>query len=302
MGTNEDTNFWRQWTHAMSYGPRDLSPPCPPPCLVTSGSWLTAPGGESAYLPHPDEILDGGEENPGDPEERWRVLQGLTELQDPFATSAARPFGIKASEFLRMAQMRAPRSPEPTASGFAGWVYTLYASPSEGTRAAAIDNKKQVFRGRHAYMLSEGMLEGNGSWELIHSGIRERLPWEPLVYFEIPTLHIRGTPLRASPDLVYQHRETRAVFIVSVGFTSKAIPSNLWPDVWAQLWAYAQIPTWRQGEVSVIGEIWGRRLSRMPRMWRPWDPRLRAVVKRDPRTAEFDKFFSALFSIYRGAA
>jgi hypothetical protein len=86
------------------------------------------------------------------------------------------------------------------------------------------------------------------------------------------------------------------------------IPTNLWPNMWGQLWCYAQIKKIREAaSVSVIGEIWGDRWT--PRYRSMGEGRrggehlivLRASVMRDPREPAFDTFFRTLFEIYVGA-
>lgn len=249
------------------------------------------------------DITDGGESNPGDPEERWAVIDGRREVEDPLSTVERRPFRINPASFLQNAVKYAPADPEPTASAFGGWVYSLYSPQNQDGLLLENDRKESIFSQRYS-KLSEWVLLGTEEWKIIHdnfteSGHEDFHSDDPL-YYEIPELSVHGIPLRASPDIVYQHKESRRVFIVSIGFTSKAVPTNLWPDVWAQLWAYSRIPAWRPYVTNVVGEVWGRRHPKMERMVRPWDMRLRAVVRRDPRDRAFDRFFSTLFDIYRG--
>ena len=85
---------------------------------------------------------------------------------------------------------------------------------------------------------------------------------------------------------------------MEIKFTRQAITTNLWPNVWAQLWIYAQIPTAIAApRVTVIGEIWGE--------WYAPEKKLRAVglrasVRRNPRERTYDRFFRMLFGIYCG--
>ena len=97
--------------------------------------------------------------------------------------------------------------------------------------------------------------------------------------------------MRASPDLAYRHKKTHAVFIVSLGFTQKSIPSNLWPDVWAQLWAYAQILKFNDSKLTVVGDILGEDRSHRQYFSDPHEFVLRDAVRRDPRAANYNRFF-----------
>ncbi|CAN7595132.1 hypothetical protein LJR099_004483 [Variovorax paradoxus] len=119
-------------------------------------------------------------------------------------------------------------------------------------------------------------------------------------FFELPDLRVRGVPMRASPDLVFRNARTEHVLVVEIKLSRQSLPSNLWPNVWAQLWIYSHLPVVQQApQVIVTGEVWGektssRRGSILSLIY------LRAVVRRDPRAPVYDRFFRALFDIYRG--
>ena len=224
--------------------------------------------------------------------------------------STRKPFHLVPSEFLRWAQANAPQKPVATASAFADWVYSLYSNPrshDDAAMARGIAMERVIFEQRarlreamsFASSSDDAMLEKWGlPWKLSHCGLHLDAQKDTVDFFELKNLTVRGEPLRASPDLVYVNTGTGELIVVEIKFTRQAITTNLWPNVWAQLWIYAQIPTAIAApRVTVIGEIWGE--------WYAPEQRLRAVglrasVRRDPRERSYDRFFRMLFDIYCG--
>lgn len=111
---------------------------------------------------------------------------------------------------------------------------------------------------------------------------------------------------RASPDLMYSSHDASELLIVETKFSRQPIPRNLWPNVWAQLWCYAQLETASQAKrLTVIGEVWGEAWSSgygrgRNRVEGSKVLFLRALVRRNPRTPAYDRFFRRLFEIYAG--
>ncbi|WP_434404604.1 hypothetical protein [Sphingobium sp. DN12] len=211
-------------------------------------------------------------------------------------------FDFKPSAFLKKARECAPEEPQPTASGLAAWVYSLYSSAlgDDDDKERGKKLEQEVFdrRLRAAGCTDNAYLKNVGSpWRLIHNGLHLQDQKE-IICYQVPSLLIGGKPMRVSPDLVYRNRESGEVFIVEIKNTWMNVPSNLWPNIWAQLWVYAQIPeVLAAPKVTVVGEVWGERFSRKQKM-----VSLRACVKRDPRQPKFDRFFRELFKIYSGGS
>ena len=222
------------------------------------------------------------------------------------------PFKLVPSEFIALAKRRAPQHPPPTASAFSAWLYSLYSSArgddddrerGKLTEKAVLDRRRAITRSNDSEHLRECMSD----WTLSYSGIGEisdRV--EP--FLEIEHLRVNGSPLRVSPDLLYYNAKASKFAIVEIKHTRMPIPTNLWPNIWGQLWCYAQIrKVGEAASVSVIGEVWGDRWT--PRYRSMGEGRrggehlivLRASVMRDPRERAFDTFFRTLFEIYVGA-
>ena len=220
-------------------------------------------------------------------------------------------FRLIPSEFLRRAASRPPREPEPTVSAFSQWIYSLYSNDF-GTDEDRIEGKEAEQeicnrRGEAVNCNDRNFLRERGSpWTLIHNGLHLKRN-HSTCYFDLPHLRVRGVPLRASPDLIYSNRSTSEAIIVEIKYSRRAIPKNLWPNIWAQLWCYSQIETVAHAKkLIVVGEIWGEMFSRgYGRGRNRVDGQrlvcLRASVRRDPRAAPYDRFFRSLFQIYSGS-
>lgn len=221
------------------------------------------------------------------------------------------PFKLVPSEFLRRAQASVPKCPEPTASAFSQWVYSLYsqAQGDEEDLERGKDAEREIWvRRRAAQSCNDNrfLRSIRSPWSLVHNGLhldRQRSP----DYFELPTLRVNGAPLRASPDLVYVNQENSEVIIVEIKHSHLPITKNLWPNLWAQLWCYSHIDVAASApKVTVVGEVWGEMWSRgygqgRSRVEGKKLVCLRASVRRNPRARAYDRFFRALFEIYRGS-
>jgi hypothetical protein len=228
---------------------------------------------------------------------------------DPRASgqNGASRFQLVPSEFLRHADANPPNAAQPTASGFAQWVYSLYGSQGrDEDREAGKAAEEEIWNRRCASVSSNdnGFLRSIGSpWSLIHNGLhldRDRRP----DYFDVPNLRVKGEALKVSPDLVYANRKSEESCIVEVKYSHLPIPRNLWPNVWAQLWCYSHIEQAVSArKVTVVGEVWSETWSRSygqgrQRVQGQRLVSLRTSVRRDPRAPAYDRFFRALFDIY----
>lgn len=241
------------------------------------------------------------------------VAEGVVRNSDGWASDEVRD-ALIPSKFLERAHASRPSNPEATASAFADWVYSV-TNPSSPKNTEAMAKglalESQIERRRtwlsdatHFVGLGDISVGRGSGWRLVHNGLHpeEPFPWEerkPVTHFyEIGDLKVGDLPLRASPDLVFQNMRSKDILIVEIKFTGRPIPPKLWPNVWAQLWAYAQIPVFRSaGRITAIGEIWGEWFSNE---LGGKVVGLRASVRRDARKLAFDRFFRTLFDIYRG--
>lgn len=215
------------------------------------------------------------------------------------------PFRIVPSAFIRHARKMRPEKPEATVSAFASWLYSLYSNAygdeEDRERGKALEPAIFEHRKMAQSSVNDKYLRSIGSeWRLIHNGLH--LPGQDgVAWFSIDHLRVNGEALRASPDLLYRHPRLNEVMIVEIKHSFMEIPSNLWPNIWGQLWCYSQLDIARSANrVTVVGEVWGQENTL------GWDGasihvlHLRASERRDPRVPAYDRFFRALFEIYSG--
>lgn len=238
-------------------------------------------------------------------------FRGFMHWED-YSPPPSGPFELDPALFLAKARDLRPALPEATASAFASWVYSLYGRPGNDEEAMkrGLEAEKaiwefgnpnyvgarEVWTGANANMLAR---RGDG-WRLVHQGLH--LKTETVPFFELDNLRVRGAPMRASPDLLFRNARTGHVLVVEIKLSRQSLPSNLWPNVWAQLWIYSHLPIVQAApQVTVTGEVWGEKIRQGNRKYDAVHlVYLRAVVRRDPRAPAYDRFFRTLFDIYRG--
>lgn len=225
-------------------------------------------------------------------------------------------FDLNVAQFLKHARWNRPSEPIATASGFSQWVYSLYGNRQgdEADKEKGLEIEQAVWKRRFEVAMSndaEFLQRYRPEWFLEHCGLH--VDDGSIGYYEIPSLSVAGKSLRCSPDLLYLNMRTMRYVIVEVKYSRMTIPTNLWPNVWAQLWCYSQLPSvLRSNGVTVVGEVWRDSESGIiqeqwfgPKIYPDLESQsrrltLKASVRRDPRKPAFDRFFRRLFDIYRG--
>lgn len=242
-------------------------------------------------------------------DQRWSaVLQG-SDVRDPFRDpyaehSPAERFDLRPADFLDHARANSPTRPGSTVSEFASWIYSLYAPKRrEAALAAGLSAEAVIFQRRASLVARPAFARiSDSKWGLVHNGLRlNDQNVTDIPFFSIPGLQIEGRSLTASPDLLYVHQSTKAALLVEIKFTGAYIPTNLWPNVWAQLWAYSKIPLVSLApSVKAVAEVWGPEGSITTTHGFDRQIFLRCTSSRDPRAVAFDLFFSELFRHYGG--
>lgn len=220
-------------------------------------------------------------------------------MPDP---TRSEPFNINPALFLLHARKNKPPKAGVRVSDFSSWVYGLHSkSDAEDGLILGALAEAAVLRRRTQQKLILGVAgPTDKNWELVHCGMAvfsEYNKYEKAI--EIPSLTVNGCSLWGSPDLVFVNEQEQKAIVVEIKYSRAPIPSNLWPNVWAQLWAYAQIP-WlkKMSHVELVGEVWGDSGARGYLRIDEAEVFLRASVHRNPRSPAFDRFFRSLFCIY----
>lgn len=227
--------------------------------------------GEPLYEPPPWEIPWEEQRD-----QRWQALLGET----PFLGAPYRKTHKSLMAQIKIGQARKSRNGTAvgenapgrshTVSGFSDWVLRLYAPPKDplalldgqiGERAA-VDHRSKV-RG----IKREIPRWEHRGWKLIHDGVRGIFD-QP---FPIPSLTLNGVTLVGVPDLVFREHRTGRILIVELKVSSADLPSDGWPNLRAQLWAYSRIKHWCAApEVLLAGEVWSNELDRLFRRQTYW--------------------------------
>ena len=167
-----------------------------------------------------------------------------------------------------------------TVSAFSDWVIRLYVPERsnaalivglEGERAVVVHRlriqraKREVPRWEHH------------CWKLVHDGVRGAFEGG----FSIPSLEVRGVMMTGVPDLVFREHKTGRILIVELKVSQAMLPSDGWPNLRAQLWAYSRIEKWSAApEMLLAGEVWSPESAGLQRrrtyQWRASDADLQA--------------------------
>ena len=208
--------------------------------------------------------------------QRWKLL--LSEEPD-----SGSPYRIGHKLLMARAKHSPPESIGHAVTDFTDWVYRLYipvkdhASLARGRRLEREIARRRIPVPKHS------------KWKLLHSGIAAN----EATVFEIPALMIDGVPMRGSPDLVFREKGSGRVLIIEIKVTEADAPSDGWPNLRAQLWAYSQIEKWKDApEILLAGEIWGFASGLC----------LRKVIRWRRGEARWERENKELFETYRSFA
>lgn len=313
--TAENVTLWEEWFHTGASDVPNFVPDDYPSDFVEAGAYLE--GWSYPKRLSPAFFLKGDKrsrnnQNSLGARDRTRVLFGQTlcnfEASNGWASNknnlvSSPSFKLVPSEFLKNAHRQRPSNPEPTASMFSQWLYSLYANAFGDAQDRAAGKAAEEFileERRKAYAATDydTMRAHFPDWQLKHNGLGTDQSERPK-YHKISDLAVRGEPLRVLPDLIYENRHTKEIIIVEIKHSQMDIPSNLWPNIWGQLWCYSQMHELREAsKVTAIGEVWGDKYYSRGESQYVY---LRASVRRNPRAIPYDRFFRVLFDIYRGA-
>ena len=191
-------------------------------------------------------------------------------------------FRVGHEELVRRALARNSRNPGSTVSDFTKWIYSLYQGPPDRiSLQTGKDVEKQAsFRIR--------ALSNNAEWDLIY---RDTLD-ENAEIKTISALKVDGNPIYGKPDAVFRHKITDEIVIVERKASNRDVPDNGWPNLKAQLWAYAHIDDWVDSpKIRLIGEVWG---------FDYFGLYLNRLLSWDMNDLEFCRENKELFDIYTG--
>lgn len=175
---------------------------------------------------------------------RWAYYLGGNSKSSVGSTA----FWVDHNNLVRRANACSPHRPRNTVTAFSGWVFSLYR-PDPNTQA--INHGKRIERILQRRRFPAPTKSG---WELVFQ--------DPLLDSrnakKISALRVNGSPIWGIPDLVLREKSTGHIIIVERKASNADIPTDGWPNVRAQLWAYSQFDEWcTSPRITLACEVWG---------------------------------------------
>jgi hypothetical protein len=159
----------------------------------------------------------------------------------------------RLGSLIKKSVKRSGASPEPTARSFSDWIFSLEHGKYFGSPPSKLSRIAEVRRTIANVLDRNGDAE-IGEWELVSyddgSGNTS--------IYKSSVLTLSDRPLRMKPDVVWRNRETGiiAIFEYKVASDWVHVPEKGWPNLAAQLWAYAWADEWKdERDVILLGAI-----------------------------------------------
>ena len=137
-------------------------------------------------------------------------------------------------------------------STFTGWLFHLQHQSNAASQSAGKVGEHLVKNAKLEYPKPHC---APSEWEaLFIDDLSGKQPGE-----EISSLTLNGSPMMGKPDYVFLNRQERIAVVVEIKTSNANLEPDGWPNLRAQLWAYAQLDiiVKTADRVILIGEIWG---------------------------------------------
>ena len=204
---------------------------------------------------------------------RWKLL--LAE-----GTPSGLPYRKSHAALMYLANNRLRSAGGSNVTDFTDWIFRLYVPEK---------NYQSLLRGQRLerqIVIKRIPIPNHSRWKLIYDGMTSSQS-APLV---ISDLTINGIAMRGKPDLVFREKKKKRIVIVEIKASEADVPSDGWPNMRAQLWAYSKIDDWKdEDEIILVGEVWGFRAGL----------RLRKVIHWKKGGSDFQRENAELFACYR---
>lgn len=196
-------------------------------------------------------------------EKRWKCYLGA-----PLRNPPLEPYRIDHGIFLKkisQSQLN-PRKHrrQNRVTDFTNWIYEVIHGPSDPAKqAAGKAAEREIAKAR----IKRGvpLSDCYSDWQLID---KDPLNEKPEAR-EISLLKVGNDSLYGAPDYAFYNPKEHAIIIVEIKFTftNRPLPSDGWPNLRAQLWAYGCIDSYikRARNIVLIGEIWGEAYNKESR-------------------------------------
>lgn len=206
---------------------------------------------------------------------RWAAFEGIEPLGE-----IGFPYRYTSQHIRHMAKLRPPQWRGNRVTDFTSWIYSLYLMRAD---PKALSTGKTVERQVAARLSS---VPESMDWDLIYEDPLDQPPRA----LRISQLLVEGKPLWGAPDIVFRNKSNGTITIVERKASNREIPTDGWPNLRAQLWAYAHIDDWvSTGNINLIGEIWGFQGNKVY---------LRKILRWDSSDESFNTPNAELFKLY----
>ena len=207
------------------------------------------------------------------------------------APSLNKPYKPEHLSLLLAAKISHPKYAGNYVTDFSGWVYSLcHLNFFIDNREKGKSGEKEVQRKFKEHLQYKKSLDKpmHSDWELDYfDDLQGNTP--PLC---ISSLTVKGDCLYGKPDYVFKHKSTGDIIIVDIKISDKEIPSDGWPNLRAQLWAYSKIDRYINApKVTLVGEVWDGK-----------PPKRRGAVRWSAFDEKFNKENKELFDLYASLA
>ena len=220
-------------------------------------------------------------------DQRWAALLGeVAPVGKPYRITHEDIKNHLASIARVRARVTSAKESPPksnTVSAFSDWVIRLYVPERRNAALlSGLEGERAVVA--HRLRIQRAKLEvprwEHQGWKLVHDGVRGVFDGG----LSIPSLEVDGASMIGVPDLVFRERKTGRLLIVELKVSEAILPSDGWPNLRAQLWAYSRIERWSTApEVLLAGEVWSPESAGLQRrrtyQWRASDEDLQAESK-----------------------
>lgn len=163
------------------------------------------------------------------------------------------PFRISHESLVSLALQKQPDKSGRNVTDFTDWLFSLYTKhPSNAwaSRGKAGETAVERIRIDGPNILAEMTPK---DWKLKFRGLGD----SPDPAQDISSLRVDGKTLRGQPDLVFEHKKTGEILILELKVSNKPVPGDGWPNLRAQLWAYAQIDLFSDApRIHLACQVW----------------------------------------------
>jgi hypothetical protein len=183
---------------------------------------------------------------------------------------------------------------------FSSWIFEAMHGPSSAeSLAAGKRGERAVAEFKRRLFREWPLAKAYADWELIAC---DPLFDEP-VPLRISQLRVNNSPLYGMPDYAFLNKRTATVLVIEIktrklplGWTLESEPSDGWPNLRAQLWAYGHIDEFRDIATTIllVGEIWRESYDGSRRTYEPLN-----TYRWNLRDEHFYSQNQELFEIYQ---